>query len=291
MIQRNSNLSVLPFYGDIDEQNHRKSYAYGEVYPLYTPVGTIPPFQIITEHEAASVTAVRLYKAGGQLVSSILSGMEGGGLQRFQFTDYDVIVYPSLATQLYSGEGQYYIVIETTYQTETKRYYSDIFTAVGRVSAYLKIEWWDLTDLIMDDARVVYVLGGEQENFRNVVYLATELGKPDYEFDEEGEERDGRFFPEKQLSQKKYRCTFLASEPLCDVMRLIRLSDYVKITDRWGHVYRADTFLMTPQWQTQGDLASVEVEFTANTIAKKIPRPLSVVGDYNDDYNDDYFND
>ena len=74
-------------------------------------------------------------------------------------------------------------------------------------------------------------------------------------------------------------------------MRLIRLSDYVKITDRWGHVYRADTFLMTPQWQTQGDLASVEVEFTANTIAKKIPRPLSVVGDYNDDYNDDYFND
>ena len=73
-------------------------------------------------------------------------------------------------------------------------------------------------------------------------------------------------------------------------MRFIRLSDYVKVTDRYGNVYRADTFLITPKWEQQGNLASVELEFTCDTVAKKIPRPLSIIGDFNQDYNDDYFN-
>ena len=75
-------------------------------------------------------------------------------------------------------------------------------------------------------------------------------------------------------------------------MRLIRLSDYVKITDRWGHVYRADTFLMTPQWQTQGDLASVEIEFKTDTVVKKIGRGYLASDnvDFNDDYNNDFNN-
>ena len=42
----NNNYSVLPFYTDIQEQNHRKPYAYGEVYPLYAPINQILPFQI-----------------------------------------------------------------------------------------------------------------------------------------------------------------------------------------------------------------------------------------------------
>ena len=80
----------------------------------------------------------------------------------------------------------------------------------------------------------------------------------------------------------------LASEYLCDVMRFIRLSDVVFIRDQFGNTYRADTFLINPKWEEQGDVASVEIEFTCDTVAKKIARTYEVLGDYNDDYNNDY---
>ena len=61
MIQRNNNLSVLPFYTAIDEQNHRRSYAYGEIYPLYVPLGYVPTFQIVIDHTEATISAARLF--------------------------------------------------------------------------------------------------------------------------------------------------------------------------------------------------------------------------------------
>ena len=142
----------------------------------------------------------------------------------------------------------------------------------------------------MDGCRVVYKYGDVQ--YKNTLWLATQLGKPEYEYEEEGEKRDGYFFPEKILSQKKYKFTILATEYLCDVMRFIRLADVVQIRDQWGNVFLADTFLMTPDWKEQGDLASVEMEFTCDTVAKKIGRGyvLGSLGDYNNDYNNDFNN-
>lgn len=288
MIQRNNNLSVLPFYTSIDEQLHRRSYAYGDVYPLYTPVGYVPPFQIVVPHQnPMTISNAQLYRANGQYIGSILSQLSAGGLTRKDFPGYDVIVYPGTAAGGIPSEGQFYIVIT---QANGAKFYSDIFTSVGQIDAFLKIEWWDLQDFIMDTGRIVYDLGNDNL-FKNTLYLSTQLGKPEYEFNEEGENRDGYFFPEKQISQKKFKCVFLGSEYLCDVMRFIRLSDFVKITDRYGHVYRADTFLITPKWEQQGNVASVELEFTCDTVAKKIPQSLSIVGDYNIDYSNDFFND
>lgn len=285
MIQRNNNLSVLPFYSSRDEQTHRRTYAYGEVYPLYTPVGYVPPFQIVVPHGDATFSSARLYDRNDTQKASILSGLQSAGLTKFQFTDYDVLVFPSSFGGIFSGEGQYWLRLEMSDETT---YYSDMFTAVGQSSPYLKVEWWDAQDFIMDDNRIVYNIG-ESALFKNRLYLDTQLGKPEYEFEEEGSSRDGYFFAEKQISQKKYKCVILASEALCDVMRLIRLSDYVKITDRYGNIYRADTFLVTPKWEAQGNLASVEIEFTCDTVAKKIPRPLAMIGDFNDDYDEDFF--
>ena len=122
------------------------------------------------------------------------------------------------------------------------------------------------------------------------MYLCTELGKPEYQFEEEGENRDGYFFPEKQISEKTYRAMCLAPEYLCDVMRFIRMADYVVITDKYGRSYDCDTFLITPKWQTQGDLASVEIEFETATVVKKIGRGYTITnkGDYNNDFNNDF---
>lgn len=284
---QNNNISVLPFYPQISEQNHRKSYAYGQIYPLFAPANFLLPFQIIRNTRTNSVTSVILYDKTGAQVADITSLANDAGLQIVKFTSlgYDVIVYPAnLPLALNQADGIYYLKLSDGVQT----WYSEMFTAVQDVSPYLKIQWWDKENLVLDAGQIVY----SDPAYKNVLYLNTELGKPDYSFDEDGEDRDGYFFPEKQISSKTYKCTILAPEYLCDAMRLIRLSDYVLVTDKYGIDYDCDTFLITPKWQEQGNLASVEIEFTTNTIAKKNGKAylISQKGDYNIDYNGDYNN-
>lgn len=284
MIQ-NNNTSVLPWYPEISMQNHRKSYAYGRVYPLYAPANKLLPFQIIRPKRQNEIQSVILYKKNGQISADITQEIKNAGLQivKFDDEDYDVILYPAIFSMVINQkDGMYYMRLSDGVDT----WYSDVFTAIQNVSNYLKIEWWDVDNLIFDGGQIVY----NNPSFKNTLYLCTELGKPEYEFTEEGEERDGRFFAEKQISQKIYKCVILAPEYLCDVMRLIRLSDYVFVTDMYGQRYKCDTFLITPKWQTQGDLASVEIEFTTDTVVKKIGKGILpiVLGDFNNDFNNDY---
>lgn len=283
-MKQNNNFSVLPWYTDIREQNHRRSYAYGSVYPLYTMVNTLLPFQIIRPKRNNAISAVKLYTVDGVFVSDITGTMNETGLQVVGFDNYDVIVYTALfpmATNI--GQGQYYATLTDGVDT----WFSEVFTYVNDLSGYLKVEWFDKENLFFDSGMIVY----QNPTFKNRLYLATELGKPDYTFEEEGETRNGYFFPEKQLSEKTYKCTILAPEYLCDVMRFIRMADYVTVTDKYGRVYDCDTFLITPKWQTQGDLASVEIEFETDTVVKKIGRGyyLEDKGDFNEDYSADYY--
>lgn len=261
---QNNNLSVLPFYTSLDEQNHRKPYAYGDIYPLYVPIGYLPTFQICLT--TGSVSSITLYKANGASVGSLSTDI----MSYKDVGSYRVFYHTGASSGLYSAEGQYYLKVTIG----TSDYYSDVFTAVADISAYLKVEWWDTEDFVMDGAAIVYVLGSGNY-FKNRVYLNTQLGKPEYEYEEEGEKRDGLFFPEKMISEKTYKFNFLANEPLCDVMRLARMSDYIKVTDRYGHTYDCDTFLMTPKWEAQGNIASVDAEFQTNMVAKRIGRNIT----------------
>lgn len=284
---QNNNLSVLPFYTDIQQQNHRKSFAFGAIYPLFAPADILLPFQIMRATRTNPISRVMLYDKNGNLIANITQQMTEAGLQivRFPNLGYDNIVFPAIlpmATNML--DGIYYITVYDGVQT----WYSEMFTVVQDVTAYLKIEWWDVENLVFDAGQIVYT----NPTFKNRLYLCTELGKPEYPFEEEAETRNGYVFPIKQISNKTYKCTVLAPEYLCDVMRFIRMADYVKITDKYDREYYADTFLITPKWQTQGDLASIEIEFTNNTVVKKngLAYFRPVLGDFNKDYNEDFNN-
>lgn len=285
MIQ-NNNISVLPWYTSIEQQNHRKSYAYGTIYPLFTPKRTLLPFQIMRNTSSRDITRAQLYDKNGVLFADITTALKETGLQIVPFASlgYDVIVYPSLLPfAIDTPDGIYYARMTDGVNV----WYSEMFTIVGDLSGYLKIEWYDVENFVFDTGQIVY----QNPKFHNVLYLYTELGKPEYTFEEEGETRDGYFFPEKQISEKTYRCMALAPEYLCDVMRFIRMSDKVFVTDKYGCQYDCDTFLITPKWQTQGDLASVEIEFETATVAKKIGRGYITPGrkgDFNNDFNNDF---
>ena len=282
----NNNTSVIPFVTALEQQNHRRSYAYGAIYPIYVPQGVFVPFQICRATRANAISYVRLFKADGTQVATITQQMNDAGLliKRYQTYGYDTIIFPAIVPMQVMNEiGQYYISISDGVQV----WYSDIFTVVNKIDDYLKIDWYCEEDMYYRGGVITYT----EPKFINTLYLEAQLGKPEYPFTEESEERDGLLFPVKQYTEKTYKFSCLASEAMCDVMRLIRMADYIRVTDGYGNEYQADQFLFTPTWQTQGDLASVECEFQTATIFKNIGRGVKVLaanGDFNIDFNNDY---
>lgn len=407
MMVPNNNLSVLPFYTSIEQQNARKWWVYGKVYPLFTPAGFLLPFQLIRPHRISeiqtllssiddgtgyldaqgqwqqdvttglwveqfeNITGDKLYLAnvpapytGGVMavaygssttqvlgtfnpsvgqygsytgvwnlpagtrtvrvqvrnatagaysgkvyaVSEIVRPVEtlkiytktgelmgdysgqindfGFAVKSFIAEGYDVIVYAGQLPAFPQMEnGQYYIELGDGVQT----WYSEVFTVVNDISGYLKLEWWDIEDFRMDAGTIVY----DQPAFKNVLYLCSDIAKPEYEFSEEIIERDGYTFPVKQVSEKRYRFSFLASEYLLDVLRFVRMADYARVTKNGQTWFNLDTFLISPEWEDNGDIAVVDAEFTTATVAKKIGRGYvrpTGAGDFNDDFNDDFNN-
>ncbi len=281
----NNNFSVLPFYKSVDEQDFRKNYAYGEVYPLFAKAGYMLPFQIIREHRNEDVSSVLLFRKDRTLVANVTTEMVDAGLRVIPFDEqgYDVIIFPAIFQVMNMQEGQFFLALSDGEET----WFSEVFTSVYDMSGFIKVEWYNESNIIFTGGQVVF----DNPQFHNFLYFASEIGKPEYSFEEEGENRDGYFFPSKQLSEKKYKFTILAPEYLCDAMRVIRMCDHVRVTDKYGRNYYCDNFLITPEWQEQGNLASVEVVFETDTIVKKIGTGMlaSASGaDYNDDYDEDY---
>ena len=276
----NNNLSPFPWYDDISKQNHRRDYAFGNIFPLITPNNRLLPFQLRRDSRSASVTSVILRNIAGRQMYDITDAIKETGLTIRSFDGYDLIIYPgNIPMAISMRDGYYYAEMSDGVET----WYSEVFDVVGQLDDFMKIEWWDEEPLYYSGGHIEYSKG----TYKNKVYLCTQVGKPDYDFEEEGEERDGYFFPEKQVSEKIYKFVFIAPEYLCDAMRIIRMSDHVEITSR-GETYVADSFLMTPSWQDQGDLAAVDVEFETDTVIKKIGIGRNSGADFNNDFNNDF---
>lgn len=286
----NNNLSVLPWYTSIEQQNARKWWVYNRVFPLYVPAGYLPPFQIIQPHTGSSqVSAFRIYRADGTLFGDYRQNIQSLVINvPFASLGYDVHVFGGQTPIIASiPNGQYYAFITLP---GSRSYYSEIFTVVNDIESYLKLEWWDVENFIMDAGAIAYKYSNNTQ-FKNVLYLPSDIAKPEYVFEEEGETRDGYFFPTKQISEKRYRFNFFAPEYLLDVLRFVRMADFAQITYH-GQIYSLDTFLMTPTWEDNGDVAVVEVEFDTATVAKKlgVGYVKALRGDFNDDFNNDFNN-
>lgn len=277
----NNNLMILPFYDEIKYQNHRKDYAQGEVFTVHSLIKTILPFQIFRKTSSTAQFTVTLYQGiEGLNPIDITQQMLDTGLSAITVSGYNLIKYNGiLPMTIPMSIGQYYITINDG----TDTYYSDIFTSVSSVDDCLKIEYSNKEDFEWESGVISYSGG-----YKNIVYLPTELGRPEYIFEEDGENRDGHLFVKKQISEKTFKFDFLASEYLLDAMRIIRLSDDITITNK-GQVYNAVEFLITPEWQTGGFLASVDSEFQSDTVIKRIGAGYTgEKGDYNNDYNNDF---
>ena len=258
------NFTTLAWHSKIEEQAHRRSYAYGQVHPIVCPINCLPAFQLVREHTGEETWRVSIVDINGN-ERDISQSLEYYGAAYINIGErYDNLVCNGAALgDDEVPEGIYYLHATDGRGNE---WFSDIFAATSDIENYMKIEWWDESgDFEFDGGRIVY--DGE---YSNLLYVKSEIGKPEYTYEEEGEERDGVFFPSKQLSTKTYRFSFIANEAVCDALRFARLSELVFVTDTFGNQYRADSFLMTPEWGEQGDLAQVTIEFTSQSVVKKL---------------------
>lgn len=291
-----NNLSCIPFYKTKDQQDFRLWYAYGEKYPLYVPSDYLLPFFFpIPYNPADQRISVEFYKAcctEEQYVGiigsfnnafslafakdplSLTEKMQANGLRIIKDADKGMamVVYSANAiSNMYIREGVYYLKITISTDSTQRTYFSDVFFVRDDLSSLVRIDWNNEDNLEYNGGYIPY-----SSNFRNRLYLDTTIGMPEYKFTEEGEERNGRFFPIKQLSEKVYKMTFFAPEYLCDVMRLIRMSDYITINDGLGRTYDVEQFEMEVNWSQGGHYAEVSCSFQTDSVVKKIGKAYSI---------------
>lgn len=291
-----NNLSPLPFYESLDEQDSKKWWAFGDIYPLIVPNETLIPF-FFRIGGPWSLDDIKVYKMCCRPLNQ--AGDFNNDFSNDFYIDRDenahywldafnnkihVTSSASHTDVYYLGDaelplekGRYYIELifkHTVGSTDYyKHVYSEVFTCVEEeeLSRYTKIEWKNSTSLDAGSVIIPYTAG-----YTNILYLDTDVCQPTYEFEEEGENRNGYFFPIKQISYKKYTFKIVAPEYMCDAMRLIRMSDSATITDKNGFDFDATQFVMDVSWLEGGHYASADCEFTTDTVIKTIGKAVNI---------------
>lgn len=282
----NNNISPLPFYDDISLQNHRKDYAYGNIYPLLSFSNVLLPFQFITDSAIRGFSYVRLfYFDNPSKYIDIKNSMVETGLKVTIHEGFSLWKYPGvLPINEIKHEGRYYISILTN---TGKWLYSDVFTVTNKVDGCLLLKYSNSYNLKLSNGIIDF-----SDGFEFKCYLQTQIGKPEYSFEEEATERMGYSFIESQVSKKIYKFSFIAPEYLCDALRIVRLCDYKHIISG-NQEYSLTAFNIKPTWEDQGDLASVECSFETDTVIASLGgyRPSTAKnGDFNLDFNSDFKN-
>lgn len=282
----NNNISPLPFYDDIKFQNHRKDYAFGQIYPLITYRNMLLPFQVVLT-AGTSINWIRMFNFNTGEYIDITRSIKENGIAFKVYDDFVLLKYPgTLPIVEIKYEGLYYLAISISGSgiDYAETIYSEVFTVTNKIDDYLCLEYSNSYNFALKGGVVDF-----SDDFKFKCYLDTQIGKPEYNFEEEVTERMGYSFIESQVSKKIYKFTFLAPEYLCDALRLVRLCDNKRIISK-SKEYGLTNFNMEIDWQEQGDLAAAECEFETDTVIANIGgyAPELAGGDYNVDYNNDF---
>lgn len=262
-----NNFSPLAFRKKESKATYEKWYAFGKNYAIPASANTLIPFQFtdvnVGEVHPDSIEVVAVNQETGESIKT------GVYVSRDDMPEHGSVLYVS------PGKNSFREALpQGTYRAEfsigTQVYISTPFCVIPGIetsSKYLLIEYWN-------DEKIAYPGGfittGANNDFRYQMYVPATICKPKYEFEEELTKRAGYKFLELQTSTKVYAFTFVAPEFICDAMRLIRLSDYIRISHD-GEYYNALNFEFDVDWQEQLYLAAVDCQFETDSIIQKLP--------------------
>ena len=262
-----NNFSPLAFRKKESKATYEKWYAFGKNYAIPASANTLTPFQF---------TELNIPVFDPNTIEvEVINEETGEGKKSGVYVSFDVM--PEHGGVLYVSPGKNSFreaLPQGTYRARfsigDEVYISTPFCVIPGIetsSKYLLIEYWN-------DEKIAYTGGfittGENNDFRYQMYVPATICKPKYEFEEELTKRAGYKFLELQTSTKVYAFTFVAPEFICDAMRLIRLSDYIRISHD-GEYYNALNFEFDVDWQEQLYLAAVDCQFETDSIIQKLP--------------------
>ena len=262
-----NNFSPLAFRKKESKATYEKWYAFGKNYAIPASANTLTPFQFtelnipVFDPDTIEVEAVN-----EETGESTKTGV---------YVSFDVM--PEHGGVLYVSPGKNSFreaLPQGTYRARftigSEVYISTPFCVIPGIetsSKYLLIEYWNDEKIAYPDG---FITTGANNDFRYQMYVPATICKPKYEFEEELTKRAGYKFLELQTSTKVYAFTFVAPEFICDAMRLIRLSDYIRISHD-GEYYNALNFEFDVDWQEQLYLAAVDCQFETDSIIQKLP--------------------
>lgn len=262
-----NNFSPLAFRKKESKATYEKWYAFGKNYAIPASANTLTPFQF---------TELNIPVFDPNTIEvEVINEETGEAKKSGVYVSFDVM--PEHGGVLYVSPGKNSFreaLPQGTYRARfsigDEVYISTPFCVIPGIetsSKYLLIEYWN-------DEKIAYPGGfittGANNDFKYQMYVPATICKPKYEFEEELTKRAGYKFLELQTSTKVYAFTFVAPEFICDAMRLIRLSDYIRISHD-GEYYNALNFEFDVDWQEQLYLAAVDCQFETDSIIQKLP--------------------
>lgn len=257
-------INILPWYTTLSHQHHQKWYAYGQYYCMPTPAGFLIPFQLRRDNTGAAITSLVVVEVATGTETNILAVALSSGLEVVEYAadGYDLIIYPATLSVGSFNVGRHYLRMGDG----TNTWYSEVFNFVDSTFGLVKVEWWHAEDFCYPSGRVRYNFP-----YKGRAYFKTDIGKPEYTFEQTVTERNGKNFKLKQISAKQYKFVILAPEYIADAFRQVPLHDFVEITNyNDNRTYTVDEINMSsPDWQDRGDLAAITVDFQTDTVIVK----------------------
>lgn len=263
-----NNFSPLAFREKSMKATYKKWYAYGKEFALPFSTTELPPFQFtVTNLPSFDPTTVEVF-----LVNEATGVRAGTGIKIKVDTmdEHNSVLYVSPGSNVYAKSVEPGVYRAEFAIPEGETYVSTPICVTDGIETntnFVKLEYWNDEKLAYPNG---FVTTGTDNDFKFQMYIPTTFFKPKYEFEEEITKRAGYKFLELQTCNKVFGFNFLAPEYICDALRLVRLSDYIRFTHD-GEYYNALNFEYTPDWQDNGYLAAIECQFETDTIIQKLP--------------------
>nr|DAO93267.1 MAG TPA: tail protein [Caudoviricetes sp.] len=263
-----NNFSPLAFREKSMKATYKKWYAYGKEFALPFSTTELPPFQFtvanLPSFDPTTVEVFLVDEATGT------RGATGIKIKVDSMDGHGSVLYVSPGSNVYAKSIEPGVYRAEFAIPEGETYVSTPICVTDGIETntnFVKLEYWNDEKLAYPNG---FVTTGTDNDFKFQMYIPTTFFKPKYEFEEEITKRAGYKFLELQTCNKVFGFNFLAPEYICDALRLVRLSDYIRFTHD-GEYYNALNFEYSPDWQDNGYLAAIECQFETDTIIQKLP--------------------
>ena len=263
-----NNFSPLAFREKSMKATYKKWYAYGKEFALPFSTTELPPFQFtVANLPSFDPTTVEVFLVNEATGTRVATGVK---IKVDSMDGHGSVLYVSPGSNVYAKSIEQGVYRAEFAIPEGETYVSTPICVTDGIETntnFVKLEYWNDEKLAYPNG---FVTTGTDNDFKFQMYIPTTFFKPKYEFEEEITKRAGYKFLELQTCNKVFGFNFLAPEYICDALRLVRLSDYIRFTHD-GEYYNALNFEYTPDWQDNGYLAAIECQFETDTIIQKLP--------------------